>query len=38
MILAAKIIDKLSLYLPAAYSQFFKNQKLCHNQAKIWGY
>jgi hypothetical protein len=34
MVLAAKISDKLSLHLPAAQSQFHKNQKLCHNQAK----
>ncbi len=34
MVLAAKIRDKLSLHLPGAQSQFYKNLKLCHNQAK----
>jgi hypothetical protein len=38
VILAAKIIDNPSLHLPAASSQIYKNKKLCHNQAKIWGY
>jgi hypothetical protein len=33
VVLAAKISDKPSLHLPAAQSQFCKNQKLCHNQA-----
>ncbi len=33
MVLAAKISDKPSLHLPAAQSQFYKNQKLFHNQA-----
>jgi hypothetical protein len=34
MVLTAKISDKLSWHLPAAQSKFYKNQKLCHNQAK----
>jgi hypothetical protein len=38
MVLAAKISDKPSLHLPAAQSQFYKNQKICHNQAKKRGY
>jgi hypothetical protein len=33
MVLAAKINVKPSLHLPAAQSQFYKNQKLRHNQA-----
>jgi hypothetical protein len=34
MVLAAKIRDELSLHLPAAQSQFYRNLKLCHNQTK----